>query len=313
MISDSGLVWSMNWDSCEDPKNSRTAAAAGFALIRSCGMTVSISIDDMRSLMARSIRNRPMRYWFSIKLTDRTHPAVAEVVDIIDGTDAVTQFHERLHDRKNVFLAQNTNRVLDIEFEARIHLHATNRRQVVALAVEEQRGEHVLGGFKRRRFAGTHHPIDVEQRILTRLVFVGRQRGANIGTNVDVVDVENLDLVISQIHQINERSGGFAGLFVDLIGQLVTGFEIDFAGFHVDDIFGNIAAVNGFRLDADFLHPAGEILHGACGDLFTGFDDNLSRLFASMMSSTGLEPLMRSASNGIDQPFFLSRFSVRRL
>ena len=40
----------------------RTAAAAGLALIRSCGMTLSISTELMRSRMARSMRNRPMRY-----------------------------------------------------------------------------------------------------------------------------------------------------------------------------------------------------------------------------------------------------------
>ena len=45
----------------DEPKNSRTAAAAGLALIRSCGMTVSISTDDMRSLIARSMRSRPSR------------------------------------------------------------------------------------------------------------------------------------------------------------------------------------------------------------------------------------------------------------
>ncbi len=55
----------MNWESCEEPKNSRTAAAAGLALIRSCGMTVSMSTLDMRSLIARSMRKRPTRYWFS--------------------------------------------------------------------------------------------------------------------------------------------------------------------------------------------------------------------------------------------------------
>ena len=52
----------MNCDNCDEPKNSRTAAAAGFALIRSCGMMVSISTDDMRSLIARSMRSKPMRY-----------------------------------------------------------------------------------------------------------------------------------------------------------------------------------------------------------------------------------------------------------
>jgi hypothetical protein len=63
----------MNCDSCEDPKNSRTAAAAGLALIRSWGITVSTSTEDMRSLIARSMRRRPTRYWFSMSSpTDRT-------------------------------------------------------------------------------------------------------------------------------------------------------------------------------------------------------------------------------------------------
>ena len=63
----------MNCDSCELPKNSRTAAAAGLALIRSCGITVSMSTEPMRSRMARSMRSRPTRYWFSISSpTERT-------------------------------------------------------------------------------------------------------------------------------------------------------------------------------------------------------------------------------------------------
>jgi hypothetical protein len=63
----SGFVWSMNCESCELPKYSFTTALTGFALMRSCGMSVSISCDMlMRSLIARSMRTRPMRYWFSI-------------------------------------------------------------------------------------------------------------------------------------------------------------------------------------------------------------------------------------------------------
>ena len=63
----------MNCESCEEPKNSRTAAAAGLALIRSCGITVSISTELIRSRIARSMRSRPTRYWFSISSpTERT-------------------------------------------------------------------------------------------------------------------------------------------------------------------------------------------------------------------------------------------------
>ena len=73
MISESGLVWSMNCESCEEPKNSRTAAATGLALIRSCGIAASISTELMRSRTARSMRSRPTRNWFSISSpTERT-------------------------------------------------------------------------------------------------------------------------------------------------------------------------------------------------------------------------------------------------
>ena len=89
VISDSGLTWSMNCDSCEEPKNSRTAAAAGLALIRSCGMTVSISIDDMRSLIARSMPQQAEAVLIFHQFADGAHTAVAEVVDIVDFALAV--------------------------------------------------------------------------------------------------------------------------------------------------------------------------------------------------------------------------------
>ena len=55
----------MNWLSCEAPKNSFSAAEIGFELIRSCGISASVSAWPRRSLTAFSIRARPERYWFS--------------------------------------------------------------------------------------------------------------------------------------------------------------------------------------------------------------------------------------------------------
>ena len=53
-------------------EESRTAAAAGFALIRSCGMTVSISTEH--ALLDGALHaQQATRYWFSISSpTDRT-------------------------------------------------------------------------------------------------------------------------------------------------------------------------------------------------------------------------------------------------
>ena len=66
VTSESGFVWSMNCESCEEPKNSLIAAMTGLELIRSRGIAESMSWwTDIFSLIARSIRTRPIRNWFS--------------------------------------------------------------------------------------------------------------------------------------------------------------------------------------------------------------------------------------------------------
>ena len=63
----------MNCESCDEPKNSLTAAATGFALIMSCGLISSLSASVRRSLTARSTRTSPMRNATSaISPTQRT-------------------------------------------------------------------------------------------------------------------------------------------------------------------------------------------------------------------------------------------------
>ena len=197
MISDSGLVWSMNCDSCEEPKNSRTAAAAGLALIRSCGMTVSISIEDMRSLIARSMRSRPTRYWFSISSpTERTRRlprlSMSSISPLPSRSSTSVLTTARMSSLRSTRTVSSA-----FEVEAHVHLDAADGRQVVAVAVEEQRVEHRFGGFERRRLARTHDAVDVEQRVLAALVLVDVERVADIGADIDVVDVEDLDLVVA--------------------------------------------------------------------------------------------------------------------
>ena len=83
--SASGFVWSMNCESCEEPKNSFTTADTGLALMRSCGMRLVMSEMDIRSFTARSIRVRPDPELVLQQLADRPHPPVAEMVDVVGG------------------------------------------------------------------------------------------------------------------------------------------------------------------------------------------------------------------------------------
>ncbi len=74
VISARALIWSMNWDSWELPKNSLSAAMTGLELMRSWGMAAARSaVMVIFSLIVRSIRVRPMRKAFSTSSpTDRT-------------------------------------------------------------------------------------------------------------------------------------------------------------------------------------------------------------------------------------------------
>ena len=54
--ADSEFVWSMNCESCEEPKNSFRAATTGRMLMIVCGVIVSASSVVRRSRTTRSIR-----------------------------------------------------------------------------------------------------------------------------------------------------------------------------------------------------------------------------------------------------------------
>ncbi len=108
------------------------------------------------------------------QLADRAHPAIAEMVDVVDLAATVLDLDQMLDDREDVLLAQHPDRVLGLELEPRVHLDPADRRQIVALGVEEQAVEQGLGGVQGRRLARTQHAVDVEQRVLAVLAAIER-------------------------------------------------------------------------------------------------------------------------------------------
>ena len=100
------------------------------------------------------------------QFADRANAPISQMIDVVDVAAAIAQIDERLYDREDILLAQYAHGVGGVEIETHVHFHATDRRKVVTLAVEEQRVEHRLGAVERRRFAGAHDAVDVEQRIL---------------------------------------------------------------------------------------------------------------------------------------------------
>ena len=154
------------------------------------------------------------------QFADRADAPIAQMIDVVDVAAAIAQIDQRLDDRQDILLAQHAHGVRGVEIETHVHLHAADRRKVVALGVEEQRVEHRLGAVERRRLAGAHDAVDVEQRVLARGILVDLQRVADIGADVDVVDVENRHSSKPFSTQRREQ----------LVGDLVAGLGENFAG-----------------------------------------------------------------------------------
>src|SRR5690606_38608361 len=201
------------------------------------------------------------------QFTDGADAAVAEIVDVVDLALAVTQFHQCLDDGQDVLLAQHAHGIRAVQFQAHVHLHAADGREIIALGVEEQRVEHGLRGLQRWRFAGAHDAVDVEQGILAGFVLVRGQRVADIRADIDVVDIQDLDFLLA---------GGKQNL-ESLLVNLVAGFEEDLASLVIDDVLGQVVAQQILVGGLDRLQALlAELASLTRGDLLAGLDDDLS-------------------------------------
>ena len=166
------------------------------------------------------------------QLADRADTAVAQMVDIVDFADTVLQADQGLNDSQHIGLAQHPHGVRRIQVEAGVHLHTADGGKVIAFAIEKQRLEHGISRFRRRRLARTHDAVDVVQRVFALHVFVEGQRVADVWPDIDHVDGQQFQLVDAGLTQGLEQ----------FLCQFVTGFGVDSAVFHVDDVKGDVAA-----------------------------------------------------------------------
>ncbi len=93
-----------------------------------------------------------------------THPAVTEVIDIVDLAAPIAQLDQQFHRVGDVFVRQR-HRTGDFgPAEAAVDFHAAHARQVVRVFIEEQAAEQRLDRVLGRWLARTHHPINRDAR-----------------------------------------------------------------------------------------------------------------------------------------------------
>ena len=131
----------MNCESCDDPKNSRMAAITGFALIRSCGIAVAISLVDRHLFLDRALHTDQTDAELVLEeLADRADAAVAQVVDVVDILRVLAQLELVLEHLVEVLRVQNLLIERRLQPELGVQLQPADPREVVLLRIEE----HVL-------------------------------------------------------------------------------------------------------------------------------------------------------------------------
>ena len=137
--------------------------------------------------------------------TDRTDTTVTQVVDIVHFVVAVTDVDQALHDFNDVVFGQYASASLVFTTQTAVELHPTYGRQVVTLGGEEQVFEQLFCSFASRRLARTHHAIDLDQRFQTVGAGVDTQGLGHVGTVIQFVGEQNLEVLEAGLGQVGDR------------------------------------------------------------------------------------------------------------
>ncbi|MNM52042.1 hypothetical protein D3C81_631130 [compost metagenome] len=127
------------------------------------------------------------------------------MVDIVHLVITVTDVDQALHDFDDVVFGQHANAGLVFTTQTAVELHPTHGRQVVTLGREEQVLEQLLGRFASGRLARTHHAVDLDQSFQAAGAGVDAQGLGHIGTVVQFVGEQNLEVLEAGLGQIGYR------------------------------------------------------------------------------------------------------------
>ena len=196
----SGLVWSMNCESCELPKYSLTTARDRLGVDEIVRHERVDLLRHAHALLDGALHPDEADAVLVLhQLADRADAAVAEVVDVVDRAAAVLQLDEVAHRLEDVLRREHREierRALvlrHVAVELVVQLEAADLAEVVALGVEEQVVEERLRRLERRRIARAEAAVDLEDRVLLRLHLVGEERVAQVAADVEAVDEEDLE------------------------------------------------------------------------------------------------------------------------
>src|SRR5690606_33393444 len=161
------------------------------------------------------------------QFANTTYATVAQMVDVIDLTTAVTQLNQHLDGFKDIFVGERQRAaVVFAVTQTAVDLHPANARKVVRFFAVEETVEQGLDGILGGRLTRAHHAIDGHTGGVLVGRFVRAQSGGNVATAVQIIDEEGLDLT----------DVGRADVSQDGLGDFVVRVGDDFTGFRVNNV-----------------------------------------------------------------------------
>ena len=176
------------------------------------------------------------------ELADRADAPVAEVIDVVRPAHVPLQPQEIADYPIDVLGGERPGVFRGVRFELDVELEAADAREVVLLRVEEHALEEVLRGFVSRRVARAKPAVDLEDRLVLRLVGVLADRvDEDVARQVPVGE-EELDGLDAALLQLLDRVGP----------ELLSRLEEHFAARKVDDVREEAGLLDGRVVDGPF-------------------------------------------------------------
>ncbi len=142
------------------------------------------------------------------QFADRPHPAVAQVIDVVDLAFADFQIHEIPDHFDDVLGGQSPLLQGQIQAQFLVQLQAADRRQVVPFRIQEQIVEQRSGSLHGRSLTRTQAAIDLDHRLFLRSGPLHFQRVEDHRRGRRGIEVDHLELFDFRFKNALDDLGG---------------------------------------------------------------------------------------------------------
>ena len=195
------------------------------------------------------------------QLTHCSNPSIAQVIDIVNVSDALPQLQEIGDDGVEIVGIQCAFLQRSLETQLDVELQAAHSGKIILARIEEHPLKQVGGRFQRGRIPGTELAVDLDQGLLGRLDAVLLDRLAEHHPHIVSLRLENGKPGDAGIDDF--RHVGRLELFI--------GFNEHFPGLGIHDISRGKESLQIVGADLYLADPGlGDVIVLAVGDSLSG-------------------------------------------